>query len=356
MTEDIELREILRATAEKAALPTVMPGPMRRKVALRRARTIGVTLLSTVAILLGGLQGMRAITLDEAATRPKEIQPVGTVPEVDYMIDLNTGEMTPLPEAIRSVDLRFENGQYAVAPGGSPLAYVGTGEEGSPQIFIAGIDGTGVRQMTHHPTGAASPAWSQDGTRIAYEGYDDGYVGNIFVLDVATGKSTQIIDESSPCRGCNRGPTFTPDGSSIIYTGGTDEFPVIRTVLATGGKSTLLIGPGEGITDAGGASLSPDGSLVTFTGSGSPRSGPDHCGPCRFVANADGTNRRVVPGWVANPAGTWSPDSSRIVVSEGEGWPPTDILVVDIVTGDASRVAEGRWAIWLDDHTLLVEV
>ena len=67
MTEDTELREMLRATAQNASLPTVMPQSMRRKVTLRRARTIGVTFLMTVAIVIGGFQGMRAVSLDDAA-------------------------------------------------------------------------------------------------------------------------------------------------------------------------------------------------------------------------------------------------------------------------------------------------
>jgi hypothetical protein len=32
------------------------------------------------------------------------------------------------------------------------------------------------------------------------------------------------------------------------------------------------------------------------------------------------------------------------------------IVVVDIATGEASEVAQGRSAIWLDDHSLLVDV
>jgi hypothetical protein len=52
-----------------------------------------------------------------------------------------------------------------------------------------------------------------------------------------------------------------------------------------------------------------------------------------------------------NPAGTWAPDGSRIVCSKGDA-----IIVVDVATGDVSRVAEGSGAIWLDRHTLLVEV
>jgi Tol biopolymer transport system component len=98
--------------------------------------------------------------------------------------------------------------------------------------------------------------------------------------------------------------------------------------------------------------LSPDGSLVTFQGP-EIASGRD---VERWVADADGTGRRAVaPCYDSIPAGTWSPDGSRIVCNESG--PPTydTILVVDVATGHATRVARGRGAIWLDDHTLLVE-
>jgi Tol biopolymer transport system component len=263
------------------------------------------------------------------------------VPEVDYVIDLNTGVMTPLPEAItRSLNT------YAVSPDGSQLAYEG----GRGQIFIAGIDGTGVRQVTRDPNLAGSPAWSPDGTRIAYEGIGRGHVQSLFILDVASGESTQITEVMTRLQ--SLGPQFTPDGSKVLYTGGSGEYPVLRTVPVGGGKSTLLLGRGRGgMADAGNGSLSPDGSLVTFLGS--EVGGP---GPGRWVANVDGTERRLLPDvygipCVSNPAGTWSPDGSRIVCSEA-----SRVIVIDIATGEASPVAVGRGAIWLDDHTLLVEV
>jgi Tol biopolymer transport system component len=271
------------------------------------------------------------------------------VPGVDYMFDLNTRVMTPLPEAIiRSRGETAEIGQYAASSDGSLLAYVGTDDEGTPQIFIATVDGTGVRLMTNDPTGAASPAWSPDGTRVAYEGYGSGDVRNIFVLDVATGESTQITDEThNQCPSCSRTPQFTPDGSSLLYTGGTHSYPVVRTVPVAGGESTILFGRGRrGMADAASGSLSPDGSRVTMMGS--EIGGP---GANRFVANSDGTELRNIPRCESNPAGTWSPDGSRIVCSEA-----TKTIVIDIATGAASPVAPGRGAIWLDDHTLLVSV
>jgi Tol biopolymer transport system component len=280
------------------------------------------------------------------------VPPASGVPKVDYVIDLDTGVMTPLPEmtplseGFRPHDGSWFEHQYAVSPDGTLLAYVGTGDE--TQIFIVSIDGTGVRQVTHEANGASSPAWSPDGTKIAYEGFYTGH-GPLFVLDVASGESTRIVtgvDRMLPLE-----PQFTPDGSELVYTGGSDSRPVIRSVPIAGGTSTVLIGPGGNLRDADNGSLSPDGSLVTFLGTQIGRPEPQ-----RWVANADGTERRLIPDVYgipcrSNPAGTWSADGSRIVCSEA-----SRIIVIDVATGEASPVAIGRGAVWLDDHTLLVSV
>jgi Tol biopolymer transport system component len=304
----------------------------------------------------------------EKATTPRQNASTDTensatepgVPKVDYTIDLHTGVMTPLPRAIirslgKSSEPRRGAPGYAASPDGSHLAYVGIGDEGSLQIFTAGLDGTKVRQVTHDPRGATSPAWSPNGTRIAYGGHGSEDVRNLFVLDVATGQTRQVTAGTHDVWDSQ----FMPDGSSLIYTGGTNEVPLLMTVPVAGGKSTLLIKPEGDHPDSGNGSMSPDGSLVTFLGSGTPVSAPSYsyCGPCRWLANADGTERRVIPGcFESNPAGTWSPEGGRIVCSTNTESGEYSVIVVDIATGDVSRVAEGRAAIWLDRHTLLVEV
>jgi Tol biopolymer transport system component len=334
---------------------------LRRRDRKRRNQRIaaGVVAIAVFVAPIAFFAGL--ISSDRSETPGALGTSVPEGPQVDYLINLNTGVVRLLPSSIleslgsprtRSPSLPAgEPGQYAASPDGSKLAYVGIAEDGSRQIFTAWIDGRRVRQVTHEPNGASWPAWSPDGTRIAYVRYGGGNFRNISVLDVRTGQFTEVTHGA-------RTPfelQFTPDGTSIIYTDGPGPNETsVWTVPATGGRSTVLIGPGEGVSDVGNASLSPDGSLVTFLGSGSPRSDPSvKCGPCRFLANADGTDRRIIPGWVSNPAGTWSPDGSRIVCLGTGG---NRIVVVDIATGEATPVAEGSEAIWLDNHTLLVEV
>jgi dipeptidyl aminopeptidase/acylaminoacyl peptidase len=163
-----------------------------------------------------------------AETRPTALEPteaIGPVPETDYLLDLNTGEMTPLPGSIVAHDnypgmIDGASG-YAASPDGSRLAYALPGDNGKQQIFVASLDGTDIEQVSHDVEAASSPVWSPDGSEIAYVGQQGDEPGNVFVLDLATGTSTQLTfsslepDRASP----DVGPlSFTPDGSSIVYS------------------------------------------------------------------------------------------------------------------------------------------
>jgi dipeptidyl aminopeptidase/acylaminoacyl peptidase len=350
----------------------------------RRAVIVGVLTVVAVAVVTTVASFDRTRT-QPAVTRPTVPLPP-EVPELDYVIDLDTGVMTPLPEAIVRSLGGFGN-RYAVSPDGSRLAYVGTEDDrpdvGHPrervgQIFIAGIDGTGVRQVTQAPNGASSPAWSPDATSIAYEASGNRHRLGLYVVDVASGESTQIdgvnVDYERCIVGldpqCRRGdtsprpvgplePQFTPDGSSLIYSGRSDRHAVIWIVPVAGGESTLLTGPRSSLRAAKNGSLSPDGSLVTFLGLSPDGSVVDFFGrpePQRWVADTDGTDPRLLPDVYgipcrSNPAGTWSADGSRIVCAEA-----SKVIVIDIATGTATPVAFGRGAVWLDDDRLLVSV
>ncbi|HKO73862.1 MAG TPA: hypothetical protein VJU01_00965 [Gaiellaceae bacterium] len=270
--------------------------------------------------------------------------PSTSPPTVDYIIDLDTGAMTPLPRAILETVAKTKKGlpRYAASRDGASVAFVGNAENGTHQIFVAGIDGSGIRQVTRGNSDVMSPAWSPDAAKIAYVGLrsDGGYA--LFVVDVGTGESSQIAGVGRLTQWTQ--PQFTPNGSALLYSGGQ---LAVRTVPLDGGQSTVLIGPRQGL-EVGDGALSSDGSLVTMMGN--EVGGP---GAIRFVTKVDGTGKRSMSLGGSNPAGTWSPAGHRIVCTSFSG---THVFVFDVDTGEASRVARGSAAIWLDGHTLLVEV
>jgi WD40 repeat protein len=301
-----------------------------------------------------------------AETGPAETGPSETgqglaafpVSATDYLVDLETGARTPLPESI--VGTNDVTSDYAVSPDGSWLAFTGPiGKGQGKAIFVANLDGTRVEQVTSVDAGevlgrpyggGGEPAWSPDGSKIAYVGGQDVWSSNVFVLDLATGATTQVTDEPD---GWTSAPTFTPDGESIVYSArlrgadSKDEVSEVRIVPITGGRSVRLVG-GDG-TNAEDSALSPDGSLLYYScwdrswGSG---------GLC--LANADGTDARVLVGGglLGDLAGSWSPDGTRIAYGT---WPPFSINVVDVPTGEVTQVAKGAFPTWLDGHTLIVE-
>jgi hypothetical protein len=113
--------------------------------------------------------------------------------ETAYLIDLNTGEMTQLPKSIAGGSF------HAVSPDGTMVAYISVEDAGTPQVFIASLDGTDIQQVTHDQRGLSAPAWSPDGGAIAYTSTGDYAlldedVSNIFVLDLATGETSQVTN------------------------------------------------------------------------------------------------------------------------------------------------------------------
>jgi dipeptidyl aminopeptidase/acylaminoacyl peptidase len=280
----------------------------------------------------------------------------GLAPETTgYLIDLNTGEVTQLPKSIAGVF-------YAVSPDGTMVAYISVDDAGTPEVFIASLDGTDIQQVTHDQRGASTPAWSPDGGAIAYTSMSGDYasvdedVSNIFVLDLATGETSQVTNEK-PTTGTNLSvgpglgavfPQFSPDGASIIYAAARGDGLSMRIVPVKGGKSALLFDGGKNDVEAGLGTFSPDGSTLAASCLG--RLG----GIC--IAHADGTNLRVLVSGPSLVGPTWSPDGTRIAYTDAEQ-PVGEykIFVVDVATGETTFVAEGTMSEWLDDHTLIVE-
>src|SRR5262249_32716003 len=100
----------------------------------------------------------------------------------------------------------------AWSPDGTSLAYSSDKAGGLLQLWIRDLRSGRDRQLTNISTQPLGAAWSPDGKRIAF--YDVNAMwgeANLSVVDVETGKVTKIHD---PLFGPGT-PTWSPDGKRV---------------------------------------------------------------------------------------------------------------------------------------------
>ena len=135
---------------------------------------------------------------------------------------------------------------------GEQIAWI-SGRTGLPQLYTMNADGSSPQRLTAAENGspegyATSPSWSPNGQFIAFawdRKYGPGAPGgqDIYVINVATGKWTQLTHEGGRCDF----PSWSPDGRHIVYANSADgraEHTRIWTMLPDGTQRRPLTGPG----------------------------------------------------------------------------------------------------------------
>lgn len=155
-------------------------------------------------------------------------------------------------------DAAFD-GNPAWAPHGV-LAY--ESDRGTqPGIWIHPMLGGAERQLDVGALVAASPAFSPDGTKLAFEAHPPGAIDNsIYVIPAAGGTPVELTPGTSSGNG---GPVFSPDGVTSIYFVSNRNGPYDVFAVPVGGGAAVQVTTGSGII--GKPSVSPDGRTLAFT-------------------------------------------------------------------------------------------
>ncbi len=196
----------------------------------------------------------------------------------------------------------------AWSPDGTKIAFTrGTGFEA--EVYVVNSDGSGVVNVTNRAGYDAMPAWSPDGTKIAFTSIRDGYQ-EIDVMN-ADGSAVARLTYASEM---TTAPAWSPDGTRIAFSAYSygDGFLHMYVMNADGSGVTELAGGGDS------PRWSPDGTKIAFEAlvCNNWFFCDYYVSSDIYLMNADGsalTRLTDTAAWDSRPA--WSPDGTEIAFS-----------------------------------------
>jgi hypothetical protein len=263
--------------------------------------------------------------------------------------------------------------------------------DGNPEIYVTNGDGTEQVRLTNNPGMDDSPAWSPDGRRIAFlsQKASGGYAIKLMNADgTGQGELTTISFEENCQQHCAQGlglrwsplgtkiafaervggveydiftinvdgsnrvnltndpafdfePSWSPDGSRILFVSSRDPFLTMHTMNADGSDVRALPSDGEFWDLA--PDWSPRGDRIVFLVDS------EYFLPGLYTANADGSNRQPFdgcgPGFCNqhryNPM--WSPDATKIVFQVEIAFShDTQLYVKNVSGGGVTRLTNTK--------------
>ena len=361
MPDTQELFELVRQKLKIDDVPFSNLERARRK----REKTRKLAVFALVVILVGAAIVSSKIADISDRTRPNQHPPTKDLSLPGnrvVFVRANGSSEIPIHGLPADAD------QLSVSPDRTHLAFITAGS-GDLQIATIRTDGGDFHVLTHRRFGAALPAWSPDGSSIAFYSTDHQDDQDLFVMDTDGGNLRRLT--TSPFS--DLAPDWSPDGSSIAYFSGDSCLVFdgscpneeIWVIPAAGGQPTRLTR--NHVSDMQPA-WSPDGTQISFVRGPSDR---------LWVMDADGGNQHELAGTPDNSfSPSWSPDGTRIAflteVPDAVGTLPVAgggvlpvpvcaVRILDLATGQISpvglQVASAlNGASWISNRTLVIRM
>ena len=236
--------------------------------------------------------------------------------------------------------------------GGASLIAFASDRNGDFQIYVMNADGSGQRRLTRNATTDTEPAWSPDGTKIAFtrrcwhsnDKYDTDR--EIYVMN-ADGSGQRNLTRARLSE--DESPAWSPDGTKIVFEsdrgGGALPELGIFVMNADGSGQRRLTRQHTGRRSSD-PSWSPDGGWIAFD---SDRDGNVEV----YTMAADGSRlRRLTRNPAYDYAPAWSPDGSTIAFTSERNESEEIYLVHPDGSGERRLThGGGEAAAWLPDGT-----
>jgi len=198
------------------------------------------------------------------------------------------------------------------------------------ELQVSDADGANAQAVLASNEPIISPAWSPDGSRIAYVSFDQKKPV-VVVQNLAQGTTRVLANH----RGNNSAPAWSPDGTRLAVTLTKDDISQIYVIPATGGEPRRMAVTPAIDTEA---SFSPDGQWIAFTSDrgGSPQ--------IYRMPSEGGPAQRLTFEGTYNVRPRYSPDGKSIAFVQRESG-KFRIAVMEIDSGQVTVLTDGS----LDD-------
>jgi Tol biopolymer transport system component len=243
----------------------------------------------------------------------------------------------------------------AWSPDGSHIAFE-SDRDGNRDVYVMNADGSEIIQLTKSPysllwsligidtLGDGQPDWSADGSRIVFiSGRNNGLMTrvdyDIFTMDQ---DGSNIVNLTRAHGNTEMRPAWSPDGTRIMFESiGMGRKWDIYVMNADGSGVTSL---SQGELDEGEAAWSPDGSHIAYISN-------HHGNFDIYTMVSDGSSiQRLTDQPSSEEQPVWSPDGSRIAFTSNRdgNW---DIYImnadgseIEKLTSDLSTESQPSWS------------
>ncbi len=226
------------------------------------------------------------------------------------------------------------------APPQGQIVFV-TERAGFNSIFIMNADGSDQRPLVPHQGNYYdyAPAVSADGLRLAFSSNRERPgTDNIYLMNMDGSGLTKITSTADTK---NASSSWFPDGRRLAFASNRTGKWQAYTMNADGTDVRQVISSDQDIVNV---EVSPDGRTLAYT-----------CGIELCLANADGSNQRIlIRNGLRKDLIAWSPDSSMLSYAQNSpGTSRTTLHVADVQGNDREIIPNGAWPAWSPDGTRL---